>query len=304
MRLRSEREQLDDALVGKLKARNFNRLWLAVPEVIDWADMKGFRFGRAKRTPLQADVHVTDYVTSIRDLESLTIPRLRHHRVFGISASTDFVTNEWPVYRCLYAELDTSTGSYLLDNGKWYKIDADLRDAVDRELRSIPTSSLNLPRYRTGEGEPAYNERAASSKRNSYALMDQKLVPFGGGRSQIEFCDIYVKGKALVHVKRYGDSSTLSHLFNQGVISGSLFLWDGRFRKELNNKLPASHRLAKPDQRPRAEDFEVAFGIISRSRSKLVLPFFSRVALRNAYRTLNSYGYRVTCTKIAVEGEG
>jgi uncharacterized protein (TIGR04141 family) len=274
---------------------------LAVPEVIDWADVKGFRFGQAKKAALEADIHLADYVTSVRDLESLTVKRLRQNRVVGISASTDLATYEWPVYKCLYAELDTSSGSYVLDNGKWYKVDTDIVRDVERELKGISVSGLKLPRYKLGEGEPGYNKHAVSTKPNAYALMDRKLIPFGGGRSKIEFCDIYVKGNAMIHVKRYGGSNTLSYLFNQGVVAASLFLWDSRFRKELNQRLPTSHQLTNPAVRPKAESFEVAFGIISQSRSKLVLPFFSRVALRNAYRTLSSFGYRVTCTKIDFE---
>ncbi len=50
--------------------------------------------------------------------------------------------------------------------------------------------------------------------------MDKKNIPYGGGYSRIEFCDLFSKSKQMIHVKRYGGSSVLSHLFNQGLVSG------------------------------------------------------------------------------------
>jgi len=103
----------------------------------------------------------------------------------------------------------------------------------------------------------------------------------------VEFCDIFTKSKIMIHVKRYGGSGVLSHLFSQGVTSASLLLWDEGFRKALNRGLPVTHRFGNP-----------AYAIASQSEGELVLPFFSRVTLRNAYRQLSNYGFKVTCSKI------
>src|SRR5690606_19414169 len=127
-------------------------------------------------------------------------------------------------------------------------------------------------------------------------------IRYGGGASQIEFCDLFVRKRTMLHVKRYGGSSVLSHLFAQGVVSATLFLQDPEFRRGIRQTLPRAHRAAVPERRPRVEHFEVGFAIVSRSPGGLVLPFFSKVNLRNAARTLAGFGYRVTLTKIPVEG--
>jgi uncharacterized protein (TIGR04141 family) len=158
-----------------------------------------------------------------------------------------------------------------------------------------------LPSYRH-ESEAAYNQ-AVASRDATIALMDQQNIRYGGGASQVEFCDLFIKQRAMLHVKRYGGSSVLSHLFSQGVVSATLFLQDPEFRKEVKKKLGRAHRDGVPEGRPRVEGYEVGFAIVSRSAGDLVLPFFSKVNLRNAARTLMGLGYRVTLTKIGVESE-
>src|SRR5439155_10506573 len=112
--------------------------------------------------------------------------------------------------------------------------------------------------------------------------MDRENISHGGGYSKIEFCDLFSDKRQIVHVKHYGGSSVLSHLFYQGIVSGELFLADADFRTKVNDKLLKSHKLADPFKQPAAKDYEVVFAIISMSPKKLDLPFFSKVSLRNA----------------------
>ena len=107
----------------------------------------------------------------------------------------------------------------------------------------------------------------------------------------------------MIHVKRYGGSSPLSHLFAQGVNSSELFQADRQFRTKVNERLQPSHRLADPDARPEARDYCVVFAIVSQSAGPLQIPFFSRLSLRHAIRRLDGYGYRVALTKIEVSEE-
>jgi uncharacterized protein (TIGR04141 family) len=133
--------------------------------------------------------------------------------------------------------------------------------------------------------------------------MDADLISHGGGHSSIEFCDLLTSDKKLVHIKRYGGSSQLSHLFSQGVVSGELFVSDEGFREKLNEKLPAAHKLADIHARPNATEYEIVFGVISKSNNPLEIPFFSKVSLRNARRRLEGYGYMVSKKKIENQSE-
>ena len=164
----------------------------------------------------------------------------------------------------------------------------------------MPQTKYKLPPYRY-RSERAYNREVARQD-PAIGLMDGKNIRYGGGRSQVEFCDLFIKKRVLLHVKRYGASSVLSHLFSQGVVSATLFLQDQEFRRRVRKKIGVSYRDWVPKERPRPNKYEVAFAIASRSPGELVLPFFSKVSLRNAARTLMGFGYRVTLTKIEVHG--
>lgn len=132
--------------------------------------------------------------------------------------------------------------------------------------------------------------------------MDGKPIMIGGGYSKVEFCDLFAQGRDLIHIKRYGGSGVLSHLFSQGVVSAQLFVSDADFRQKVNAHLPNVHKLADARERPAASEYNVVFAVISRTAgNELTLPFFSRVTARHAFQTLDAYGYKVALAKIRVD---
>ena len=104
--------------------------------------------------------------------------------------------------------------------------------------------------------------------------MDRKMINHGGAHSKIEFCDLITKDKKLIHVKHYGGSSVLSHLFSQGLVSGELFLGDSKFREKVNAKLPDGFKITDTKVRPISSHYEIIFGIISSSTKRLGNPVF------------------------------
>lgn len=301
------REGLDLKLIERIRSRNFDRMWLAVPDLLEWADMAGFTYSGARDAERHDDIAFEAYLAQLNDPDALSLAMLKRHKVTCHRESTDGVIDDWPIYRCIYAEMDWDDGTYILDNGKWYRVDRDLVSLVNREIRDIPQTSVQFPAYRHLEEESKYNARFAASNPTRYALMDQKSIRRGGGQSQIEFCDVFTKNGVMIHVKRYRGSHVMSHLFAQGIVPATALMWDEMFRKDLNRKLPATHKLRNPLNKPSPSNYEVAYAIASKAPGQLILPFFSRVILRNSYRQLVSYGFRVTCTKIDIEpqaGEG
>lgn len=293
----SQKEELDLLLVEQIKAKNLERCWMAVPEIVDWASIDGFRFGPTKKHPKHHDIHLARFLEEVRDPTSITIENLRHRHVLCIG-DDDRQINQWPVYKCIYCELDVDGESYLLSGGKWYRVTKDFVAEVNDSFARIPRYPLAFPEY-DDDSEGAYNERVANGDAGRFALMDKKLVPFGGGR--FEFCDLYTRDKDIVHVKRYGGSSVFSHFFAQGTNSGELFQTQAEFRTLVNNQLPATHKLADAGKRPDAAEYQVVFAVVSEADGgELAIPFFSRLNLRSAVRRLDGYGYRVAIAKIPV----
>jgi len=293
-------DDLNRHLIARLKARQLEKVWMAAPEVLDWVDVKGFRYARAKRATVKDDLDIIEFLDAISD-EEPTIDLLKDLRIYVISAKSDDAFDHWTAYRCIYAEIEEGGKIYVLNNGKWYEIAPDFAATVHSDFQGIPDAALDFPAYEhTDEG--AYNESLPAAIPRSHC-MDCKTIPHGGGHSSIEFCDLATEDKKLGHIKRYSGSSQLSHLFSQGGVSAKLFVEDAKFREALNQKLPEPIRLADAQARPVASDYEIVFAIISKSTNRLEISFFSKVSLKNARRRLQGYGYRVAKKKILRRAE-
>ena len=226
-----------------------------------------------------------------------------NRRIYCFGASSDELKHQWKAFNCLYCEIqdDKEKKTHLLSNGKWYEVENDFAKQVNdgyKQLRDN-TASVSLPAYKC-KNENEYNKETAKNN-TDFCCMDRELISHGGGYSKIEFCDLYTKDKKIIHVKHYGGSAVLSHLFSQGVVSGELLLADKEFREKVNEKLPNGYKLSNPNDKPNSSDFQIIFGIISSSSKQLEIPFFSKVSLRNAKRRLETYGYKVSLQKISAE---
>jgi uncharacterized protein (TIGR04141 family) len=290
---------LEGELVQRVTDRSLEKIWMAAPEILDWVDVKGFRYSRRKSAPLHDDLDIIDFLETL-GAEALTIELLQSKPIVAISSSKDDVADEWNAFRCIYAESDHDGRSFVLNNGRWYEIAKSFADEVKSDFKAVPTSTLGLPKY-AHDDEGAYNEAATLAIAGA-CCMDRKMIQHGGGHSKIEFCDVLTGDGKVVHVKRYSGSAQLSHLFAQGAVSGELFVQDSQFRAKLNDKLPAEHKLADPLQQPDARGYEIVFGIIG-AADDLDIPFFSKVSLRNARRRLMGYGYKVSLLPIAAAAE-
>ena len=295
------KKQLDAELEAKIQSGDLSRTWLVPPEIIDWHDVAGFKYQRPKQGDLEDEISWETYLAFLEETgDPTTMDMFKKHLVLCISASSGEVIVDWTVHKCAYAELDHGAETFLLNNGRWYKVATDFLTGVNQDVDNIPLSTLALPDY-DDKDEEAYNVRVSSSKPDYYALMDRKPIFYGGGRSQIEFCDLYGNDKKLIHVKRYGGSSVLSHLFAQGLGSAEPLLGSSEFRTKVNEKLPASHQLENPEQRPSAEEFEIVYAIaIASTDERPQLPLFSRITLRNSHERLRALGIPVSLSFIRI----
>lgn len=203
---------------------------------------------------------------------------------------------KWPVYRCIYAEIDDPDNSYFLSGGKWYRTAKLFVDQVNDSVREIPVLNGYLPDY-ADKTEDDYNIRVAARATN-FHLMHKVLVPYGGGKSSIEFCDLLGPDGDIVHVKRFSGSRDLSHLFAQGLNSGQLFQIDEGFRRAVDPHLPDGFRGRFLANRPATQELRVILAIVSKSLKPLNLPFFAKLSLRHAAQRLEIFGYRVALAKI------
>jgi uncharacterized protein (TIGR04141 family) len=285
---------LDSQIVEQYNLQDFSKLWLAVPELLDWDTVSGFKYLPYDRQ-IHDDIDINIYyekkgtISSIHDLSE---------DVQLISSENGTPFRRWPIYNCLYAEVDHNQKKYVLNNGKWFEVDKSFSRSVKKTYDHIPISNVRLPVYEhSSEGE--YN-KATCQQNPAMLLMDKNTIPYGGGKNKIEYADIYSKDKQIIHVKHYGASSVLSHLFFQGLNSAE-YLSDSAFRKSLNIKLKTEWKVPVGTSFNPAH-FEVVFAIIQKgTQARPQIPFFSMVSIRNVYKRLTTRGFKVSILRIDVK---
>ena len=290
---------LDGLLIQEMRSGKRKQTWMAVPEVMSWDGVGGFRFPGSRGPRIEYhDIHLTHFLESLRDPSAIDEDHLKSRVVECVDADGNEL-KRWKVYKCLYCELDYQNDAYLLSAGNWYRVRRDFVKQINEGVDKIPDYDGKLPEYdHSSEGD--YVKAVAKADSKTFAAMDGKTIMYGGGASKIEFCDLLTAKRDLIHIKRYGQSAALSHLFAQGLTSGELFQTDLDFRKALNLKLPDGHRFADPAKRPKQGDYRVVFAVVSDRPGPLALPFFSRLNLKHAIRRLDGYGFRVAKAKILV----
>jgi uncharacterized protein (TIGR04141 family) len=293
-------QKLDGELEKKIVSKNLERTWLAVPSIIDLADSASFKYQNSNnKDSVHDDIDWASYLEFVGDAPK-TVEMFRKHHVMQIIESSGYEKESWSVYQCIYCELELDSQLFALNNGKWYRINKDFLKKLNEVVLSIPISKLSMPDYKEAN-ERDYNRHVYESNVDYYALMDRKNIRYGGGSSQIEFCDLYTTEKHLIHVKRYNGSSVLSHLFSQGLVTARLLLSDADFRREVNKHLPNTHRFSNPAIRPNADDYTVIYAMISNAKKeKFELPLFSKINLRNCYSQLQAMGLHIGLCVIPV----
>lgn len=293
-------DSLNDELVSRLQASSRDKLFLAIPDIVEWGSIQGFKFMK-RQGEVFPDIRLTDFLGSVGDFSRISATFLKNRRVLLVHTDSDFIEAKWPVYQCINYETSRDNQTFLLTGGTWYQVDSSYMETVNNQMSAI--SKVAFPFIATqGQSEEDFNKSVHDSDPN-FALMDRKNINYGGGKSKIEFCDLYHRDKMMVHVKKYSGSSVLSHLFAQGVNSARVFLEDTNFRQSVGSKLPSSHRF-DPALRPEPKDFHVMFGIISAHPEGIPdnLPFFSKITLAQSKKELELLGFKISVAGIEMTG--
>lgn len=292
---------LESTLLEKFAKKDHTNLWLSIPEIIQWDLVTGFMYTGGGKT-IHPDVNLSGFLCTLKDDQPITLDILKQRQVSCADEDHNKVFKSWSIYKCLYSEIDYEGSKYVLNDGKWFSVNTDFVRKTNDDYAKINLSSLILPEY-CGGGEGFYNTGVADAYPHKFALLDDKNKIFhGGGRGQVEICDLLSIDKQLIHIKIYGKSSVFSHLFSQGFVSGQLLQLDAEFRKKAKERLnPPFTDLIKVESRPAENEFTVIFAVISDSTGdELYLPFFSRVNLNNTVKILKGFGYKMELLKIHV----
>lgn len=290
--------ELQDLLVGALQTREITDVHLAAPETLDWLDVEGFLFSTNRKGELESDPRISTYLDSREEVE-VDMKLLKRDRLLPVSSSSGEAMSGWPIYRCIVYQVEVDEHLYVLSTGEWYRVDLSFREKVEAEVNALPKLE-GLPEADAETDEDAYNKKAA--KAIGGLCLDKKFV-YDGGPDKMEVCDILTAKGGLIHVKQRGSSSTLSHLFTQGVNSAERLLLDEEFRRQacaVAKREDPGFPPVLPEVSPDTKDHEISFVVITRSTrsTPLTLPFFSVVSLRTAARQLQAFRFPVSIAAV------
>lgn len=278
-------DMLDEQLVRDVEAKN-THVALTIPDIFNpnaSAQVKYSGSGAAKEIYDEVDLKDFYQYLAERNKKDISIELLKKH-MLNIQNENGYILEKHPIYNCLISDCEYEDQYYHLCDGQWYLIDREYLHDITEYLDEFfiqRTDLLDCDHKR----EDDYNSGIAEYDTNFICLDKKNIAP--KGQTQIEPCDLYrVNNNSanLIHIKISTRSSSLSHLFNQGVNSIELV----RLNEESRNTLKSIvDNLG--EQHIDDSVFTVTFGIITKKpqtdRSK-ALPLFSKISLKRALSAL------------------
>lgn len=303
-------DELEEEVVALLRDGRMDLIQMAPPETVDWDRLSAFQYHfDTRQRPIlsRRDISLDAYLGGLRltdpDLDELSAARLRSRRVIGLDEDREKCA-EWSVWQCLVAEFECDGKTYVLDDGGFFEVAADYLTQLNADVSRFSSAIDFLPAARAGITEPEYNRETAAASAH-FLLLDADEIPAEGARGGIELCDLLTDERQFVHVKRYGSSKQLSHLFAQARIAGELLVTNPAFRAAVRDRL---HEIAGDDgpfnvveeEMIRPGELEIVLAIIKRwNEANLdALPFFAKIDLRRTIVELSSRGFRVAVLRV------
>jgi uncharacterized protein (TIGR04141 family) len=207
------------------------------------------------------------------------------------------------VLECLSANLIRAGHNFIAYDGDFYSVNQSFIARIDNELNGVPLSSIDYPPYK-GETEPAYNAMVGRDYPDRFVLLDREMIELPNEYG-VEASDLVSASGALIHVKRKGKSSVLSHLFLQVANSCELLRRLPLAREPLsslirehahNNQIVASVEAAHLKAEERGAEIEVTSAFLGDWKGKTItsLPLFSRISMVTEIRRVSNLGFRPT----------
>jgi uncharacterized protein (TIGR04141 family) len=292
-------QKLEVQFDAELKSRQAQKtLVMFAPTYLreEAAAVDSYVFGRMSRTPASAPYLLVDSWISFLQKEKRepTVSEAKGSWVHLLDEGKEEL-KRYSAFQCFGYELSHGGSQYILSSGIWYSVSSDFLTKVNAAIKKIPAPTTLLPPWNGTEREGVYNAR--SGQLNGFASFDAKNLRYGGGQSQLEFCDIlHLSSRTLYFAKIPSRSSGMSHLLEQVRRTAELlFSQDQNYRHELTTVIKKHHKGMDTTwlaSRPRQGEWNLC--LVSLGKTKDRLPFFARCGLAKLYKELREQGHEVS----------
>jgi uncharacterized protein (TIGR04141 family) len=292
------RDALDGAVVGRIRQWS-DDLAFAPPEILEPVQVNHYVLRCGGYLSDELDELPADAVYNTLEQWAIEDP-LRSVKVDAYDASGNRVVESYNLSHYIVADIPYGDRRYILVAGEWIEVDQDYVIAVQGRIDRLPdvTRELKLATWNLNAqgNEEAYNTHLG--RKRGWKVLDRKNFPIERPNQKVEICDLLTPDKQLLCVKRMTKSSTLSHLFAQGLVSADLL---------VNNAEGYQDQVVKylAELRPGAtfgsrEEWTVVYAIATSNTARLSqsLYFFSKVGLDRTARQLRSLGIHVALARV------
>jgi len=295
--------ELNRVLGESLRKKDIHNMFISPPDIIDTETVHGFCFSGISKdlkdeSNYSFEPDLLEYVKDFekKDIQTI-IDKIRRDKLMAIdlNGNKKVICN---IFSSIVFECNYSGKTYIIWNGAWYCVETNFYKQVNEYVNTIPSSTCSLPKCIYDESEGTYNERISNTNKD-ICLMDKKQVGVKFGPKKIESCDLFTKDKMMIHVKKRGSSSQLSHLFSQGRVAAECFLSDESFRNQVYNlvKFKLGNEIFNYKEKPQPNEYEIVYAIIAKKSKCSIkeLPFFSKVNLMLTCQSLERtrFGYSI-----------
>ena len=298
--------RLDSELVNGFNQNNDN-LVFSIPEIIGMNILNyRYKVNRRPESEIYSDISIIDFKNYLNKngLGDRILPEvLKKYRVEMLDED-DEIKNSYQIYRCMIFDSSLESKHYHLFDGQWFEVEKDYLKSLKKELdpHFVTYPSLLNCSYKD---EGKYNENMAISVPDFFCL-DTKNISTSG-KDKIEPCDliIYKEDKAhMIHIKVSTRSSSLSHLFKQGVNSLHVLKSVPESKDKLKQMILEIRDDSKLLKAIDENKYHIIYGIVtSKDPSQLsdALPIFSRISLMSALRDIKIAG--IECSIVLIKDE-
>ncbi|MDE6666937.1 MAG: TIGR04141 family sporadically distributed protein [Clostridia bacterium] len=285
--------KLNSKVVELLNNKDFSKIWLAIPEVINWENVKCIYIaGQQNKRAEYVDIDNEVFVDSFKNSTIKDFDQIKSKNIYAKSTEDENIEiAKWSASKCIVGSIEIDDQVYAINGGNWYRINSDFAAEINNAYDKIPLSDIEFIDCPNDNDEDAYNQILVNSIPNAHLIHKYKISIGGGRGNNIEPCDVAIE-KTLIHIKNNGGSAYLSHLFNQATNSCSA-LKDTAFRNRFKVKLVADGINDILDDEFTASDYTIVLGIINKYHNERPhIPFFSKVSIKYAYQQIINLGYK------------
>lgn len=284
-------QEVNDKMNGLIQGVSTHEFVLSYPTIIEIENIDFICFKGFGSTTEFDFISIADFVKEYQNCGQNYLAHNLESVFIDLYDGHGKVFKSFSLHKCLTTEIEYSGHVYILTSGTWFKLDEDHYQAVTDFFTALTGKSTE---YVTGVQTKEKNEVDYLSQPQApgHELFDRRLYRKKGVVNAIEYADIVNDAKEIIHVKDGSSSTRLSHLFNQGFVSGRLLLTDKKFRTEFRGEI-ANPNIKKlfPLGGINPGNTTIVFRILKKGPN-FTIPFFSKIMLYDTYIKITGMGYR------------